>query len=257
MFHGNPPPSPTHLTPTKHKKKQHLPKKTPTYPWNIPKPQNTTYYLWRKSFHICIFGVPGVCSKGSVGIFLEPWHVPLCPWGLLSAQFRRNSQNAAQLGWKPVFSRRNLIEVVGAGGEFHLMFDSTHGIFQLLEGEKVWKSGYFEGPDTPAENKFKPFHWDPEGVANFIKFQLLGWEFHNNRILKISKTPTQITNLALYSCLIPWVEKMWKVYSLQVAREVNIETYLIIFETYVKSCPQETNYWLDRDKLRGLSRPRL
>ena len=35
----------------------------PTDPWNIPQALNYTC-LWRKSFHILYFGVPGVCSSG-------------------------------------------------------------------------------------------------------------------------------------------------------------------------------------------------
>ena len=59
-----------------------------------------------------------------------------------------------------VVYRLNDIHLVSTQVSTHEVFDSTHGIFQLLgEGKK---RGYFEGPDTPAiQNRFKPFHWDP------------------------------------------------------------------------------------------------
>ena len=48
-----------------------LEKKTPTDPErNIPQTLNYVFMVW-KSFHVCILGVPGVCSRGTCWNFLR------------------------------------------------------------------------------------------------------------------------------------------------------------------------------------------
>ena len=44
-------------------------KKTPTYPWNIP--QTLNQLCMKEILSYWYFGVPGVCSKGQLVIFLE------------------------------------------------------------------------------------------------------------------------------------------------------------------------------------------
>ena len=44
-------------------------KKNATYPWNIP--QTLKHLFMKEILSYLYFGVPGVCSKGLVGIFLD------------------------------------------------------------------------------------------------------------------------------------------------------------------------------------------